>query len=108
MTATGTVVIDTAFALGAALEVDVPPDMQDRALVVALADATAGHGLTVTWQGSDEGARQCLLGKAGDELVIPLHGITHYTIESDAYPTTIVHGVFRAGASIRTGITRTA
>lgn len=103
-----TVVVDTTHSLAAALDSDVPPAMVDSSLTVALADATAGHGLTVTWEGSDEGERSVRLGKAGDTLVIPLHGINHYRIEADAYPTVIAYGILRAGGQVRTGITRTA
>lgn len=108
MTATGTLVLDSGHSLAAALELDVSPDSADQVFYLALADATAGHGLTLTWQGSEEGARQTRVALAGDEFRLPLHGITHLTVEADAYPTTIAYGILRAGASMSIGLTRTA
>lgn len=103
-----TIVAQTTYALAAAWDFDVPPSSADLSLTVGLADATASHALTVTWEGSEEGERSVELGKAGDTLVLPLHGINHVRIEAAAYPTTILYGQLRTGARLTTGITRTA
>lgn len=101
-----TVVGQTAQALAEAWEQDIAPALAGELLAVALADATAGHGLTITYE-EGPGERSIQLGSAGDSLVLPLHGINHVRIEAAAYPTTVLIGIIRAGAELRTGINRT-
>lgn len=99
-------VAETGKSLAAAWDFDVSPANADLVLTVALADSTASHGLTVTWQSADRGESVARIDLPGDELVIPMHGIQHVTIEADAYPTIITYATLPAGASVRTGLSR--
>lgn len=92
--------LHTKIALTGPFTIDTPAWTLEYKFWAALLDASNGP-LTISAEG--EGNQSYVLASLGDEMELPLHGITRVTLSAATYPCWVGYGIVLESSKVKAG-----